>query len=554
MRLFRKKQPEKLVIEQPAEIKEEKQEKTSYLDFYRKLHKKGGLKEPTESDKQELLKKLFPRSIDNMVAIDTKTGSRVAMDGIYKPATYENDLPLFMIPFFSHSFIGWQACALLTQNAYIRKACEIPARDAIAVDYKLHYADADDNDPNTDKEEEEQVLQDLKMLSDRKMKIKNICRDANIFKKTYGQILVVPTFNVDVDMSEPFDIKKIKKGTYTGMQIIQPFWVTYQMGVEQLNRPDKAGFYEPEYYTIPNKAKIHKSWIIKLVNGVCPDILKPVYYYGGIPLTQMIYERVYCAEKVANEAPKLALTKRLLTIDGDVYNLTANSDSAYETLQTVASVRDNFGFMVKEKDTAVNQIDTSLTDFDALIMTQFQLVAAIAEMPVTKLMKTQLKGLANSGDYEMKDYAQNLKEIQESDFNRILLWHYQLLSMSEKGKDLNIDIVWDEIDTPTALEQAQIESQQAQTDATYVGSGIIDATEVRTMLRSNDDSRFHNLSEEMPDDLAGMEEMEEETVEEKKTEDGYDIVTDEEIDRALEDESDEPQIEYMFNIVPEKKE
>lgn len=509
MRLFRKKQPEKLVIEQPADVEPIKKEKTSYLDFYRKLHKKGGLKEPTESDRQELLKKLFPRSINNMVAVDTKTGNRVAMDGIYKPATYENDLPLFMIPFFSHSFIGWQACALLTQNAYIRKACEIPARDAIAVDYKLHYADADDKDPNTDKEEEEQVLQDLKMLSDRKMKIKNICRDANIFKKTYGQILVVPTFNVDIDMSEPFDIKKIKKGTYTGMQIIQPFWVTYQMGVEQLNRPDRAGFYEPEYYTIPNRAKIHKSWIIKLVNGICPDILKPVYYYGGIPLTQMIYERVYCAEKVANEAPKLALTKRLLTIDGDVYNLTANSDSAYETLQTVASIRDNFGFMVKEKDTAVNQIDTSLTDFDALIMTQFQLVAAIAEMPVTKLMKTQLKGLANSGDYEMKDYAQNLKEIQESDFNRILLWHYQLLSMSEKGKDLNIDIVWDEIDTPTALEQAQIESQQAQTDATYVGSGIIDATEVRTMLRSNDDSRFHNLSEEMPDDLEGMEELQE---------------------------------------------
>lgn len=543
MRLFRKKQSEKLDIPQPEEVKEPKK-RSGYLDFYKKLHGKVN-KEYTEQDKTALLQKLFPRSINNMVAIDTKTGSRVAMDGIYKPATYENDLPLFMIPFFSHSFIGWQACALLTQNAYIRKACEIPARDAIAVDYKLHYADADDKDPNTDKNEEEQVLQELKMLSDRKMKIKNICRDANIFKKTYGQILVVPTFNVDVDMSEPFDIKKIKKGTYTGMQIIQPFWVTYQMGVEQLNRPDKAGFYEPEYYTIPNKAKIHKSWIIKLVNGICPDILKPVYYYGGIPLTQMIYERVYCAEKVANEAPKLALTKRLLTIDGDVYNLTANSDSAYETLQTVASIRDNFGFMVKEKDTAVNQIDTSLTDFDALIMTQFQLVAAIAEMPVTKLMKTQLKGLANSGDYEMKDYAQNLKEIQESDFNRILLWHYQLLSLSEKGKDLNIDIVWDEIDTPTALEQAQIESQQAQTDATYVGSGIIDATEVRTMLRSNDDSRFHNLSEEMPDDLEGMEENMEisdnqEDEELKKAKDWLDV---------FDEEDEEEQVAYITNLV-----
>ena len=92
--------------------------------------------------------------------------------------------------------------------------------------------------------------------------------------------------------------------------------------------------------------------------------------------------------------------------------------------------------------------------------------------------------------------------------------HYQLLSMSEKGRDLGIDIVWDEIDTPTALEQAQVESQQAQTDATYVGAGIIDPTEVRTMLRANDDSRFHNLSEELPDDL--MEQQEEPEEEYKK--------------------------------------
>lgn len=509
---FKKKQQ---VVENKVEEKPvEQQKRTSYLDFYRKIHK-SVKKEPTEEDRKALLKELFPRNINDVQVINSKTGAKVAMDSMYKPATYTEDLPMFMIPFFNHSFIGWQACALLTQNAYIRKACEIPARDAIAVEYKLQYANGDDNDKDTNKDDEQKILDDMKLLSDRKMKIKNICRDANIYKKTYGQILIVPTFNVDVDMSEPFDLSKIKKGTYTGMQIIQPFWVTYQMGVEQLNRPDRAGFYEPEYYTIPNKAKIHKSWVIKLVNGVCPDILKPVYYYGGIPLTQMIYERVFCAEKVANEAPKLALTKRLLIVDGDVRNLTANPQQAYETMESVAELRDNMGFLVKERGDTVSQIDTSLADFDSLVMTQFQLVAAIAEMPVTKLMKTQLKGLANTGDYETKDYCQNLKEIQENDYNTILMRHYQLLSMSEHGKDLDIDITWDEIDTPTALEQAQVEQTQAQTDATYVGAGILDQTEVRTMLRSNDDSRFHNLSEDMPETLIEPEEEESVEVEEK---------------------------------------
>lgn len=497
--LFNKKEPDvkQVVAETPAQPKKERG--TPYLEFYHKLHKKT--QEPTLADRDNLLKKLFPRSANDMQIINAKTGKSVAMDSIYKPAMYDNDLPIFMMPFFTHSFIGWQACALLMQNPYIKKACEIPARDAISVDYKLHFADTKetDGDDSTDKDAEQQILNDLKLKSDREMNIKTICRDANIFKKAYGQILAIPTFNVDVDMTKPYNPKNIKKGTYTGMQLIQPFWVQYQMGVEQLNRPDKMGFYEPEYYTIPNKSRIHKSWIIKLVNGACPDILRPVYYYGGIPLTQQIYERVYCAEKTANEAPKLALTKRLLVVDGDVQNLTANPDAAYETMQSVAQLRDNMGFMVKNPGDQVQQIDTSLADMDALIMTQFQLVAAIAEMPVTKLMKTQLKGLSNTGDYEMRDYNQSLVEIQENDFDAILARHYEILSMSEYGKTMDLDIVWNPIDTPTEIEMAQIESQQAQTDATYVGAGILDAEEVRDMLRNNEDSRFRNLAEELPE-------------------------------------------------------
>ena len=154
MSLFKKTQPQPLNIPHPELKEEQPKKRNGYLDFVKKLHKSKLFAEPTEQDRQALLKKLFPRSINNMVALDSKTGKQVAMDGIYKPAAYENDLPLWMMPFFSHSFIGWQACALLTQNAYIKKACEIPARDAIAVDYKLHYIKGSDENPDTDKTEE----------------------------------------------------------------------------------------------------------------------------------------------------------------------------------------------------------------------------------------------------------------------------------------------------------------------------------------------------------------------------------------------------------------
>lgn len=543
MKLFKKKAVE---TEKPVENKEPR---VFYLDFLRKM---GKINENHNRTLDETLAWLFPRKISDLKMV--KNGKTVAMDsaGIKIPM-YSNDLPEEMLPFFTHTFIGWQACALLYENAYIKKACEIPARDAVAVDYKLQYENGDDDNNSTDGKEEQEILNKLKKISDKEMLIKDICRNADIFRKVYGQILVVPTFNVDMAkvMEKPYSPSKIKKGTYTGMTLIQPFWVTYQMSADGIMNPQMSGYYEPEYYVINGKQKIHKSWIVKLITGVCPDILKPVYYYGGIPLTQQIFERVFCAEKTANEAPKLALTKRLLIVDGNVNDMSANPEIAYNALQSVLEVRDNMGVMVKNPGDQVQQIDTSLTDMDALIMTQFQLVAAIAEMPVTKLMKTQLKGLSNSGDYEMKDYAQSLVEIQENVFNRILERHYQILSMSEYGEDKGIIPVWNKIDTPTELEQAQIETQQAQTDSTYIASGVVSAEEVRSGLRANEDSRFHNLSDEMPE-MPDMEMGEESDTDNKDTQDEYEIVTDEEIEEAL-DENEE-QIAYMFNLVPDNGE
>ena len=530
MKLFKKKVVE---TEKPVENKEPR---VFYLDFLRKM---GKINENHNRTLDETLAWLFPRKISDLKMV--KNGKTVAMDsaGIKIPM-YSNDLPEEMLPFFTHTFIGWQACALLYENAYIKKACEIPARDAVAVDYKLQYENGDDDNDSTDGKEEQEILNKLKKLSDKEMLIKDICRNADIFRKVYGQILVVPTFNVDMTkvMEKPYSPSKIKKGTYTGMTLIQPFWVTYQMSADGIMNPQMSGYYEPEYYVINGSQKIHKSWIVKLITGVCPDILKPVYYYGGIPLTQQIFERVFCAEKTANEAPKLALTKRLLIVDGNVNDMSANPEIAYNALQSVLEVRDNMGVMVKNPGDQVQQIDTSLTDMDALIMTQFQLVAAIAEMPVTKLMKTQLKGLSNSGDYEMKDYAQSLVEIQENVFNRILERHYQILSMSEYGEDKGIIPVWNKIDTPTELEQAQIETQQAQTDSTYIASGVVSAEEVRSGLRANEDSRFHNLSDEMPE-MPDMEMGEESDTDNKDTQDEYEIVTDEEIEEALDAEEDE---------------
>ena len=58
-----------------------------------------------------------------------------------------------------------------------------------------------------------------------------------------------------------------------------------------------------------------------------------------------------------------------------------------------AGLRDNYGVKVIDKDAEdLTQFDTGLADLDVTIMTQYQLVAAIAGVPATKLLGTTPKG------------------------------------------------------------------------------------------------------------------------------------------------------------------
>ena len=65
------------------------------------------------------------------------------------------------------------------------------------------------------------------------------------------------------------------------------------------------------------------------------DVLLPTYRFGGYPIPQLIYERVYCAEKTANEAHMLAQSKRLLIADINVKSYMTNPNNTVKELEAL---------------------------------------------------------------------------------------------------------------------------------------------------------------------------------------------------------------------------
>ena len=456
----------------------------------------------TDTEKENYYRMSVQRTDADLVVRSEKG---VAMDSAEdnnsaSQAVYNNMVGAIPDIIYSHfaaqGFIGYNACAILKQNWMISNACTVPAEDAIQPGYTL--CNKDDTEVISEDE-----LENFKAISYSKFHIDEICKQLEINKKVFGVGLAVPCMDDDYDYENPFNIDGVKPNSYKGWSIVDPYWFAPELDEDAATNPASKYFYQPTWYRMPNGKRVHRSHCIVLTNSVIPDILKPTYFYGGIPLTQMIFQRVYAAEKVANEAPLLALTKRLLVVDANLENFVANQRDAEETLKTISWLRDNFGVAIKRPGDQIQQIDTGLTDFDSLIMTQYQLVASIAQMPATKLLKTTPKGFNATGEFELKDYIQLLQSIQENDMKPLIERHNLLLAKSKFNKDMQIVVKFNPIDMPTEADKASINQATASTLSTLTQSGIISPEEARARLKQDELAGFPTIdTDAVPEDGA----------------------------------------------------
>lgn len=376
----------------------------------------------------------------------------------------------------SQGFIGYNACAAIAQHWLVDKVCLMPARDAIRQGYKLDCG-SDDT---------EAKLRDF----DKKYAVNKSMKELIHFGRIYGmRIAAFLVSSTDPDYYEkPFNIDGVTPGSYRGITQIDPQWVTPQLTDANLRDPFSSSFYEPTYFMI-NGRKIHRSHLRIFIPHPVPDVLKPAYNYGGASVPQRIYERVYAAERTANEAPQLALTKRLTAISVNDAAL-ANPEQLLRNLEMWCEFRDNYGVRVGGQDETIQQFDTSLSDLDAVIMTSYQLVAAAGNVPATKLLGTTPKGFNATGDYEAASYREELESIQVNDLDPFLERHYEILARSEGVELERLNIQWAPLDSPTAKEWAEINFIKAQTDNIYVQSGAIDGAEVRDRIRTDPESDY----------------------------------------------------------------
>jgi len=427
---------------------------------------------------------------DDQFAID---GAHTAMDeGTLNKAFALNQqvMPDSLFSWYtSQSFIGHQACALLSQHWLIDKACTAAAEDAVCNGYNINFP--------ADNEIDADFMMKLRK-TDKKYKIHKNLIEFEKFNRVFGirvALFVVDSSDKDY-YKKPFNIDGVKKGKYKGISQIDPYWVTPELNSAAVAEPASIDFYEPTYWRISGRL-YHKSHLVITRYSEVPDIYKPTYIYGGLPLTQLIYERVYASERTANEGPMLAMTKRTTSINVDMEAAITNEEVFMDKMERWVALRDNFAVKTLGLDETISETDTSLADLDAVIMTQYQLVAAIANTPATRLLGTSPKGFNATGENELKVYHESLESIQENNLNSMVERHYQLVLKSDFNEKKEFDIDWSPVDAPTQKEEADINQTKSITALNYSNIGAIDGLDVREKLATDKNSGYNHL--ELPE-------------------------------------------------------
>ena len=407
--------------------------------------------------------------------------------------------------YVTQSFIGYQACAFVAQHWLIDRCCSMKGRDAIRKGFQLVFDEGIEVDPIVTKRIEKW---------DKKLKLRKLLETADKFKNVFGISHVL--FMVDSDdpdyYEKPFNPDGIQPGSYRGMVRVDPYWISPLLTTEAVEHPDSQSFYEPTFWIISGQ-KYHKSHFVILRGPEVADILKPSYLYGGLPLTQRILERVYAAERTANEAPQLALSKRLvIRYIEKIEQAIANQGKFEEAMAVLAEWRDNFGVFVEDSANKVEQQDTSLSDLDSVIMTQYQIVAGQSGIPATKLMGTAPKGFNATGENEIKMYHEELESIRENDLTPIIDKHHACLMRSHIAatlpdkNPLMIDIEWNPLSVSSDKELAEVGELKARTYQTIQSTGAIDEYDIRGAVVKDKTSPLSGIeSVERPEELEELE-------------------------------------------------
>ena len=306
----------------------------------------------------------------------------------------------------------------------------------------------------------------------------------------------------DEELGMPLLIQKekIKKGSLKRLKGIEP--ITTYPGDYNADDPLAQDYYEPSTWWVYSK-KVHTSRLLTFIPQPLPDLLKPVYNFSGISLSQLAQPYVDYWLSTRDSVGRLLKNFSTTVFKTDMSGILQgqNYEAFVKRIKFYTAMQNNQGVFMCDKATEeMSKETTSLAGLDKLQAQAQEHMASVAKTPLTILFGLSPVGLTATAETDITIYNNHVNTKQESDFRRPLEALTKIVMLDLFGEiydDITFDFVT--LVSETEKEKALMRKSDGDRDVALITAGVVTPEEVRAKVASDPDSGFNNLDVDKPE-------------------------------------------------------
>lgn len=301
-------------------------------------------------------------------------------------------------------------------------------------------------------------------------------RWAMILGRLYGGAIAYMGGKGMGDPATPLDRTKVAKGALEYIHVLH----RWQVRADEIDLdPLSEGFGGPKMYVVTTTngvdVRIHPSRVIKFIGERVPQGMTGITdteQGWGDSLWEVIKEAVMHADDSAANISALIKEAKVdvMRIAGFMTGMATDGYEArlIRRFAVMAEAKSNLSMTLLDKEDEWDRKVTNFAGLDDIAKLFLMIMCAVADIPATRLLGKSPDGMNSTGESDLRNYYDRLKDEQESDLRPTLTPLDEVLQMSALGKiDPGVTYKWGPLWQLTSVEKATRDKTVADTIKVY---------------------------------------------------------------------------------------
>lgn len=371
--------------------------------------------------------------------------------------------------------LDYRQCAAMSLDTLINKSIMALSYDMVSHGYDL-----------TIECENKDLAIDIKDKLNERIKhydLDNIIQNLIVTSLRFGGALLYIDINSRYELPISNDFECASLNQLSGFCVIEPDNVSASK--VNTNMPIYKNYMNPSEWFIGGVGAVNSTRLLPLIFFEIPSLIKPLFNYLGISLTQLMQDYTQNAETIRN-----ALSELMLRFKTDYIKTTSENISSEEYLGRIKynnATKNNFSTLLLSENEELQTLTTSVAGLDNITSQCYELVVAASGIPATRLMGISPRGFNATGESDLIHYYELISQYQSKVKPLMIECIKKILAFDLKIFDkITIDIRFNAIGYRTEKDKIEAYNLKADYFSKLTQSGIISEAEAGKAIQDND--------------------------------------------------------------------